>query len=198
MVRNSRVKLLKSISRNRHNFVVYQKVYFCDKSFYILDTLFPFLNFGIEVDGLHHYLDEKQLPHDMIRDEYLRSKYKVDIIRVPNLVLEGSPLVELDRYKGFEHKDKQFKSFVQFVIKLITLKLDMMSHNFVLNKKKIKRRDLSLKVKTTRGSKVKIFEKMKRLDYIISVIQKSISQIEKEWDELIRQPAAKTYIDLSI
>lgn len=46
--------------------------------FYVVDFYFPFKNLIIEIDGLHHKLDDEIKLNDQIRDEYLkRNGYKI-------------------------------------------------------------------------------------------------------------------------
>lgn len=51
--------------------------------FYILDFYLPELKICIELDGLHHYNDPKQLSHDKERDISLKTK-GIDTIRLSN------------------------------------------------------------------------------------------------------------------
>jgi len=79
-------------------FLKSQKIFLKPESFYIADYFFPIANVIIEIDGLHHYSNKKQMSHDLERDTYLINTYKVDIIRISNLCLfKGKNKIKLIR-----------------------------------------------------------------------------------------------------
>lgn len=65
-----------------------QKVFFNDNSFYILDFYFPKYKVAVEIDGSHHCNDLRQYFYDIKRTDYLKEKYNVNTIRIPNLFLK--------------------------------------------------------------------------------------------------------------
>jgi len=71
-----------------------------------VDIAIPSANIIIEVDGLHHFTEPKQIEADFKRSHYSDLKNKFDTIHIPNLVVEKhlddivSAIVEIVRKRG--------------------------------------------------------------------------------------------------
>lgn len=130
------------------NFIQSQKIFLRPSSFYIADYYFPFANIIIEIDGLHHYSNKKQIDHDLERDIFLKERFKVDIIRISNLCLftgknranlirkiQDIVLLKLEIFlitKNIKFKGKDEKEFLyrQSASKLLSLQEELFANRF--------------------------------------------------------------------
>jgi len=180
MVRNRREKICKNLRKG--NSVQLQKVMFTPRSFYLLDFYIPFLRLGVEVDGFHHVVDKRQFKYDVSRDRYIKENYNICIIRIPNPTLlqienPGSGRV-------------RFKKVVNWIRNLFIAKVDYQAHLDVLNRLK---ETHSYYMKSSKKSK---FEELKLLDYQIFVVKERFVDVTSRIEDLLRQPAANTHLDV--
>lgn len=79
----SEVHIKNILKQLEYNYNFQHIVFIKYTQFYILDFYLPELKICIELDGIHHYNDPKQLSHDKERDIALKTK-GIDTIRLSN------------------------------------------------------------------------------------------------------------------
>jgi hypothetical protein len=52
------------------------------RKYYFIDLYFPQINFGIEIDEIHHFNEENKI-NDLEREEYIKTAIECDIRRIP-------------------------------------------------------------------------------------------------------------------
>lgn len=75
--------IMNLLKKTDHLFDYQYTIFFGDFQFYILDFYLPKYKLCIELDGSHHYTDEKQIQHDELRTMRLFNK-GIKTIRIPN------------------------------------------------------------------------------------------------------------------
>lgn len=87
------------LKKTGYSFDYQYTIFFGNFQFYILDFYLPKYKVCIEVDGSHHYTDEKQVKHDELRTMRLYNK-GITVIRIPNK-------------QALEHTEETFGDFLK-------------------------------------------------------------------------------------
>ncbi|MFI3166466.1 MAG: DUF559 domain-containing protein [Bacillota bacterium] len=93
-ISKERSRRLRNKQTREEKFLWYNYLAKCGQKFrrqyvvdpYIVDFYCIKLGLAIELDGGHHFIDEKQILHDKRRTEYLESK-GIEVLRFDNLFL---------------------------------------------------------------------------------------------------------------
>lgn len=77
-----------------------QKAFFHKGTLYVVDFFLPNKKIVIEVDGIQHSIDQRQVEYDKRRTEFLESKRGVKVIRFTNSEVLETPDVVFDKLES--------------------------------------------------------------------------------------------------
>jgi very-short-patch-repair endonuclease len=109
-LRNRRIQLMKrttpaerEVKRMLKYLRIYykpQKAFFHKGTLYVVDFFLPNKKIVIEVDGIQHSIDQRQVEYDKRRTEFLESKRGVKVIRFTNSEVLETPDVVFDKLES--------------------------------------------------------------------------------------------------